>query len=60
VDAVSGFLWFLFGVDTYNRLVEELDICFEAAFPPTASWKRTELVNDDNDELGVKLADLRS
>jgi hypothetical protein len=58
VDVVAGFLWFFFGVETVGRTIEELDACFESPFPPKASWKRTKLVKDENDELGVKMADL--
>ncbi|KUJ22394.1 putative hexose transport-related protein [Mollisia scopiformis] len=60
VDVVAGFLWFFFGVETVGRTIEELDTCFEARFPPKASWKRTKLVKNENEELGVKLADLEA
>lgn len=55
---MAGFLWWFFGVETVGRTIEELDACFKAPFPPKASWKRTKLVKDENDELGVKMADL--
>ncbi|CZR50714.1 uncharacterized protein PAC_00588 [Phialocephala subalpina] len=58
VDFVAGFLWFFFGVETVGRTIEELDACFEAKFPPKASWKRTKIVKSDNEEIGVKVAGL--
>lgn len=39
-----------------GRTIEELDACFDAPFPPKASWKRTKIVKDDNDELAIKVA----
>lgn len=52
---MAGILWFFFGVETCNRTIEELDSCFDAPFPPKASWKRTKIVKDENNELGVKI-----
>ncbi|KAH7417234.1 major facilitator superfamily domain-containing protein [Cadophora sp. MPI-SDFR-AT-0126] len=56
VDFTTGFLWFFFGVETVGRTIEELDACFEAKFPPRASWKRTKSVKDENKEIGIKIA----
>jgi len=58
VDFVAGILWFFFGVETVGRTIEELDACFEAKFPPKASWKRTKIVRDENEELGVRVVDM--
>ncbi|PMD52143.1 general substrate transporter [Hyaloscypha bicolor E] len=58
VDFVAGILWFFFGVETVGRTIEELDACFEAKFPPKASWKRTKIVRDENEELGVQVVDM--
>jgi hypothetical protein len=58
VDFVAGILWFFFGVETVGRTIEELDACFEAPFPPKASWKRTIFVKGDNDVLAVKIANI--
>jgi hypothetical protein len=44
VDFISGILWFFFSVETVGRTIEELDACFEAKFPPRASWKRTKML----------------
>ena len=55
---MAGFLWFFFGVETVGRTIEELDACFDAKFPPKASWKRTKIVKDDNEDIGVKVADM--
>lgn len=57
VDFIAGFLWF-FGVETVGRTIEELDACFEANFLPKASWKRTKIVRDENEDIGVKVADM--
>ena len=57
VDFGAGFLWLFFGVETVGRTIEELDACF-AKFPPKASWKRTKIVKDVNEEIGVKVADM--
>lgn len=56
VDFAAGFLWFFLGVETVGRTIEELDACFEAKFPPKASWKRTKIVKDENNELEVRIA----
>jgi hypothetical protein len=37
------------------RIIEELDAFFEAKFPPEASWKRTKIVKDENEEIEVRL-----
>ena len=58
VDFVAGILWFFFGVETVGRTIEELDACFEAKFPPKASWKRTKIVRDENEDVGVKVVDM--
>ncbi|KAH8602731.1 putative hexose transport-related protein [Bisporella sp. PMI_857] len=47
VDIVAGILWFFFGVEVVGRTIEELDACFEATFPPRASWKRTKIVKGE-------------
>jgi hypothetical protein len=60
VDVVSGVLWFFFGVETVGRTIEELDACFEAAFPPKASWKRTRIMKSEDGQgevVGVKVQD---
>ena len=56
VDFLSSILWFFFGVETAGRTIEELDACFESKFPPRASWRRTKIVRDENNELKVKVA----
>ncbi|TVY58011.1 Lactose permease [Lachnellula cervina] len=53
VDFVAGILWF--GVETCSRTIEELDSCFEARFPPRASWRRTKIVKGENDVLEVEI-----
>jgi hypothetical protein len=58
VDFVASFLWFFFGVGTVGRTIEELGACFEAEFPPKASWKRTKIVRDENEDIGVTVVDL--
>jgi len=60
VDFVAGILWFFFGVETVGRTIEELDACFEASFPPKASWKRTKIVKDKNDEFAIKVAEIKA
>ncbi|KAH6675455.1 hexose transport protein [Halenospora varia] len=60
VDFTAGILWFFFGVETVGRTIEELDACFEAPFPPKASWKRTKIVRGEDDELGVKIEGVKN
>lgn len=43
-----------------GRTIEELDVCFEAPFPPKASWKRTKIMKDDNDEGPIKVAEIEA
>ncbi|RDW60059.1 putative hexose transport-related protein [Coleophoma crateriformis] len=54
VDVVAGFLWFFFGVETVGRTIEELDACFEAPFPPKASWRRTRIVRHEDGEMAIQ------
>ncbi|TVY35440.1 Lactose permease [Lachnellula occidentalis] len=44
---------------TCNRTIEELDSCFEAHFPPRASWKRTKIVQGENNELEVEIEGIK-
>jgi len=54
VDTVAGFLWLFLGVETNGRTIEELDACFEAPFPPKASWKATKIVRDEDGDMVLK------
>ena len=54
VDIVSGFLWWFLGVEVVGRTIEELDACFEAPFPPGASWKLTKVVRTEDGTLAIK------
>ncbi|PMD24826.1 MFS general substrate transporter [Hyaloscypha hepaticicola] len=57
-DISWKYYFFFFGVETVGRTIEELDACFEANFLPKASWKRTKIVRDENEDIGVKVADI--
>ena len=54
VDTVAGVLWWFFGVETNGRTIEELDACFEAKFPPAASWKVTKIVRDEEGDMVLR------
>lgn len=54
VNCVSGFLWFFFGVEVVGRTIEQLDACFEAPFPPKASWKLTKVVKEEDGTIVIK------
>jgi hypothetical protein len=41
-------------------IVEEIDASFDAMFPPKVSWKRAKIMNKENEEIGVKIADKRT
>jgi hypothetical protein len=47
----AGLVWFLFGVETHGRTLEELDEVFNAKFPPSASLKKTTMVRRGNGHL---------
>ncbi len=57
VDFIAGFLWFFFGVETAGRTFEELVACFEAN-PPKASWKPPKVMREENEDIGVEVADM--
>ncbi|KAG8157183.1 hypothetical protein KVR01_012891 [Diaporthe batatas] len=44
-------VWFLLGVETRGRTLEELDAVFEAPFPPRAALKRTVMVRKGDGHL---------
>jgi hypothetical protein len=60
VDFLAGFMWFFFGVETVGRTIEELDACFEALFPPKASWKPTKIVKDSDAAFAVNTTEIEA
>jgi hypothetical protein len=54
VDVTSGFLWWFLGVEVVGRTIEELDACFEAPFPPKASWQLKKVVRTDDGGFAIK------
>lgn len=41
LNLVYGVFWFLFGVETRGRTLEELNTVFEAKWPPKAALEKT-------------------
>lgn len=48
LNLVYGIFWFLFGVETRGRTLEELDKVFEAKWPPKAALEKTVVITDGN------------
>ena len=51
LNAVYGFLWYLFGVETRGRTLEELDEVFDAKWPPKAALAKTLMVKKSDGQL---------
>lgn len=46
LNVVYSVLWFLFGVETRGRTLEELDGVFDAKWPPKAALEKTVVIRD--------------
>lgn len=51
LNLVYSLVWFLFGVETRGRTLEELDTVFEARWPPRAALRRTVMVRNQDGHL---------
>ena len=51
LNLVYAVVWFLFGVETRGRTLEELDAVFEAKFPPRAALRKTVMVKKGGGHL---------
>ncbi|POS73460.1 hypothetical protein DHEL01_v208144 [Diaporthe helianthi] len=51
LNLVYAVVWFLFGVETRGRTLEELDAVFEAKFPPRAALRKTVMVKTGDGHL---------
>lgn len=51
LNLVYAVVWFLFGVETRGRTLEELDAVFEAKFPPRAALRKTVMVRKGDGHL---------
>ncbi|KAJ4417684.1 hypothetical protein N0V82_006045 [Gnomoniopsis sp. IMI 355080] len=51
LNLVYGALWFVFGVETRGRTLEELDTVFKAAWPPKAALEKTVVRTNVTDRL---------
>lgn len=48
LNVVYSLLWFLFGVETRGRTLEELDAVFQARWPPKAALEKTTVIRDED------------
>lgn len=51
LNLVYSLVWFLFGVETRGRTLEELDAVFEAKWPPRAALRKTVMVKKQDGHL---------
>lgn len=51
LNVVYSLLWFLFGVETRGRTLEELDTVFDAKWPPRAALEKTVAIKDQAGHL---------
>lgn len=51
LNLVYSLVWFLFGVETRGRTLEELDAVFEARWPPRAALRKTAMVKNQDGHL---------
>lgn len=51
LNLVYGAFWFVFGVETRGRTLEELDTVFKAAWPPKAALEKTVMKTNAADHL---------
>jgi hypothetical protein len=51
LNAVYAAVWYIFGVETRGRTLEELENVFEAKWPPRAALKKTVMVKRSDGHL---------
>lgn len=51
LNLIYGALWFVFGVETRGRTLEEMDSVFDAKFPPRAALQKTVMLKQDDGHL---------
>ena len=51
LNLIYSFLWFIFGVETRGRTLEELDEVFNAKWPPKAALRKTVMVKKGDGHL---------
>lgn len=51
LNVVYGAVWFIFGVETRGRTLEELDEVFDAKWPPRAALRKAVMVKKDDGHL---------
>ncbi|KAG6041483.1 hypothetical protein E4U41_004060 [Claviceps citrina] len=51
LNIMYGAVWFVFGVETRGRTLEEMDDVFNARFPPQAALKKTVMVRQGDGHL---------
>lgn len=51
LNVVYGAIWFIFGVETRGRTLEELDEVFDAKWPPRAALRKAVMVKKDDGHL---------
>lgn len=50
---VYGVVWYLIGVETRGRTLEEIDAVFDAKFPPRAALEKTSLPRRSGGKSGA-------
>lgn len=51
LNVIYSVLWFVFGVETRGRTLEEMDEVFDAKWPPRAALQKAVLVKTENGHL---------
>lgn len=51
LNVVYSAVWFIFGVETRGRTLEELDEVFDAKWPPRAALRKAVMVKKDDGHL---------
>lgn len=51
LNLIYSILWYFFGVETRGRTLEELDIVFDAKWPPKAALAKTLMVKKEDGHL---------
>lgn len=61
LNIIYAFVWFIFGVETRGRTLEELDEVFNSKFPPRAALKKAVMVREADGHLqGLDTVDVES
>lgn len=53
LNLLYGVFWFVFGVETRGRTLEQLDAVFEAKWPPKASLEKTTVIKGTDGRVGA-------